>query len=44
MDFKVSWKMGWRQVTQSRMMVWDARVYFIHGKRMLRRSEALSLK
>ena len=43
-DFKVSWKMGWRQVTQSRMMVWDTRVYFIHGKKMLRRSETLSLK
>lgn len=35
--------MGGRQVVQSGMMVWDARVYFIHGRKMLEMSEALSL-
>ena len=36
-------KNGLEASYKSRMMVWDARVYFIHERKMLR-SEALSLK
>lgn len=42
-DLKSSLEMAWRQVTQSRRMVCDARVYFIPGRKMLRMSESLPL-
>lgn len=33
--FKGPWKMGWRQVVQNRITVWDTRVYFIYGRKVL---------